>query len=295
MFSNPWSCEGETMRRAVVVFLEDKRELMLQFGCLYTSLKYTKSKDTDLVVFGTPEALKKIPDDCIKIECNLVDNPPFWLSHRYINSVSCFVSEHSQILEKYDFLLKSDVDTFLTPAWNSYYPKAYSVGKGSYIYSQEVIAKIKKISKDLGLVHRGIHNVGSTHYGPPALLREVCGLSASVAGHIMTQEFKDGPGQWPGWYQGVTLMYSNEIAVNHFVPDVSLDYEKLDYDSVSHHATKLHPHIHCWHTDVVFSKFQFIAGNYNHMRTENLDLSKIKDYCLYIALKSRKELPFLVE
>ena len=59
------------MRRAVVVFVEDKKHLLLQLGCLYTSLKYIQSDDTDLVVFGTKEALEKVPDDCIKIECEI--------------------------------------------------------------------------------------------------------------------------------------------------------------------------------------------------------------------------------
>ncbi|MBW9234312.1 hypothetical protein JQK62_18990, partial [Leptospira santarosai] len=57
------------MKRALVVYLEDKPGLMIQFGLLYTSFKYIQSKDTDLVVFGTKKALAKVPADCIKVVC----------------------------------------------------------------------------------------------------------------------------------------------------------------------------------------------------------------------------------
>lgn len=282
------------MHRAIVVFLEDRRDLMLQFGCLYTSFKFIKAKsNTDLVVFGTKEALSKVPNDCVKAEYKPVSEPPEWLEHRYINSISCFVSANADFLDGYDYLLKSDLDTFLTPAWNKYYPEKYAVGKGAYVYSKEVEQKIKKISYKFGLRHQGIHNIGSTQYGNSRLLRKVCGLSLSVAQHIMFEEFKEGPGKWPGWYQGVTLMYSNEIAVNHMIEDIQRDYEKLDFDSTSGESIFKHPHIHCWHTDNLFSKFKFINGEYEGLNIDNFKIDSIKNYCLYIALKARREIPWL--
>jgi hypothetical protein len=95
------------------------------FGCLYTSLQYIQSNDTDLVVFGTQDALDKIPDDCIKQVCNPITYQPEWHNHHYINSMYCLVSANSEFLDEYDFLLRCDVDTFLTPAWNMYYPNSY--------------------------------------------------------------------------------------------------------------------------------------------------------------------------
>ena len=55
------------MRRAVVVFVEENKHLLLQLSCLYTSLKYIQSDDTDLVVFGTKEALKYVPMIVLKL------------------------------------------------------------------------------------------------------------------------------------------------------------------------------------------------------------------------------------
>ncbi|MGG3467660.1 hypothetical protein ABES02_09285 [Neobacillus pocheonensis] len=89
-------------------------------------------------------------------------------------------------------------------------------------------------------------------------------------------------------YKGVASMYGCEIAANHFVEQIKIDGARLDYGSASSESIDNHPHIHCWHTDNMFSKFQFTAGNYDHLSKDHLNVNTIKDYCLYIALKSKE-------
>jgi hypothetical protein len=281
------------MKRALVIYLEDKPSLMIQFGLLYTSFKYIESKDTDLVVFGTKKALAKAPDDCIKVVSQPISYRMGWQKYHFINSISCLVNERAAFLDDYDLLLRTDVDTFLTPAWNDYFPDFFTVGKGAYVYNNDVKDRIKRIAQSLGLRHQGIHNVGSTHYGYAPLVREVCRLSLSTAKFILDNEYKDGPGQWPGWWAGVTSMYSGEIAVNHLVEKMIVDGQKLDYISSSADSIMKHPHIHCWPSDNMFSKTAFEAGLYNHLSVDDLDITKVKDYCLFIALKARQEMPWL--
>ena len=283
------------MKRAIVIYIENKRNLMLQFGCLYTSFKHIKSKDTELVVFGTREALDIIPNDCVKVECESVIDNPEWKGYYRLNSINCLNSKNSGILDRYDTILRSDVDTFITPAWNSFYPDMYMVGKGGYVNDDNTRSNLKRISEHFGLKHQGIHNMGSTHYGSSKLIREVCKLAMSTAHHLLNIEFVDHEGKWPGWYRGVTVMYSNDIAVNHLVDKTNLkiDGEKLDYYSTSEESVLNHPHIHCWHTDKIFSKFRFIDGIYDNLSMNDLDIGKVKDYCLYMALKSKKDMPWL--
>lgn len=281
------------MKRGIVVFLENKPNLVIQFGCLYTSFKYVQSQDTDLVVFGTKEALKKVPDDCVKIEHRAVSYDPEWHNYHYINSMECIASENSGILDKYDLLLRSDVDTFITPAWNTYYPEAYTTGRGGYVNDEDTKNRLNRIANILGVQHKGIHNIGSTHYGDAKLLREVCRLTVDVTRHIINNEFPanefpNGEGAWPGWYKGVSLLYGTEIATNHLVDNLIVDYRMLDYGSTNKDSVMTHPHIHCWHTDDMFSKFYFLAGKYDHLTTDNLDLDIVRDYCLYMSLKSRQ-------
>jgi hypothetical protein len=279
-----------SLKRAVVVFVEDNKHLLLQLGCLYTSLKHIKSNDTDLVVFGPKEALQKAPADCIKVECEVASDPPEFLRYRFVNSISCLTGKEADFLDEYDLILRTDADTFLTPAWNSYYPDLYTVGRGGYVNDELTRSNIKKIASERGLRHQGYHNLGSTHYGDARKVREVCKLATELMAYMLTEVFKDDPGEWPSWFRGVTSMYACEIAVNHLVDEFTIDRKRLDFGSASGELTEDHPHIHCWHTDNMFSKFKFTNGKYDHLTTDGLNIEIIKDYCLFIALESKKYL-----
>lgn len=281
------------MKRAVVIYLENWPHLMLQLGCLYTSLRRLQCADTELVVFGSRQALDRLPNDCVKVEFPAIEKPPELARYRYINSIACLGSTEAAILDKYDRILRTDADVFLTPAWKNYYPWQYTVGRGLYVNSEDVKTKIRKIARKLGLRHQGIHNTGSTHYGPPELVRAVCRLAFKVNKYLLTVEFKNNPGEWPGWFSGVSILYSCEMAVNHLISEPSLDYVNLDYDSTSSESINAHAHIHCWHVETLFSKFKFEHGHYDQLSTEDLNLDEIRNYCLDIALQSKKELPWL--
>jgi len=71
------------MKRAIVVYVEGKREWLMQFGCLCTSYRCIKSKDTDLVGFGPKKTVEVLPNECIKIE---YDSP--YHDYRYLNTIS---------------------------------------------------------------------------------------------------------------------------------------------------------------------------------------------------------------
>lgn len=77
-----------------------------------------------------------------------------------------------ELINNYDFILKFDAATFITPAWKNYYPAQYTTVRSG---SNDEFAKdkIRSISKSLGLNHRGIFNIGSTHYGNAKLVKEV--------------------------------------------------------------------------------------------------------------------------
>jgi hypothetical protein len=276
------------MKRGIVIYLENKPELILQFGCLYTSWKFINAKNTDLIVFGPKDVLSLLPNDCVKVEYNSIN-----VRYPYINSISCLTDHRSNFICKYDYILRTDVDTFLTPSWNSFSANKFVVGRGRYANDDSVKYNIKKIAQRFGLNHQGIHNIGSTHYGPPHLIRNVCKLSTLLSNHILTNEFTDSQGMWPGWYEGVTSMYSNEIAVNHLIDHLMIAPSKLDFESSSHASILHHPHIHCWHTNKAFSKFSFFQGKYNNIPLNSLDINKIDDYCTYVALLAREEVDLM--
>ncbi|MGL4344233.1 MAG: DUF7164 domain-containing protein [Cellulosilyticaceae bacterium] len=275
------------MKRAVVIFIENKPHLITEMRALAHSLDLLMCLDTDLVVFGPKQALLRVPNQCIKLDAPIISNRPSWKNYHYINSLACLDEPSAKMLDQYDFILRSDADTFLTPAWNDFYPDGYMTGKGGYVSDDFTKEKLTQIATTLGLRHKGIFNIGSTHYGDTKLVREVCKLSVEIAAYILKNEFLTNEGQWPGWFRGVTSMYATEIAVNHLVDNLVIDANKLDFRSDSHQPISDHPHIHCWHTHNTFSKFAFQKGSYNNINPQTLNQNIVCDYCLATALHSR--------
>jgi hypothetical protein len=190
-------------------------------------------------------------------------------------------------LNDYDRLLRTDVDVFLTPAWSQYHPTGFTTGRGYYSNDERVRDNIRRIASKFGLEHRGVTHIGSTIYGEPRLIREICQLATEVCKYIRTVEFKDDPGAWPSWYAGVSLLYATEIAVNHLVPCYEAPSMDLDFTSTSAEPVDNYPHIHCYHTKEMFSKFQCYAGHYDDMNEKDLNLGVIRDYCVAMFLRAR--------
>jgi hypothetical protein len=279
------------MKRAVAVFLESKKGLLNQFFGLYASWRYIDSADTDLVVFGPKDALDLVPDDCIKIECNAISNAHPWTSPRlpsayhFINSIYFLCIPEAEFLLGYDYVLKTDVDTFLTCKWNDYFPLGYATGRGRYVYDTQTGDRIRQISTALGLTHHGIHNLGATHYGKPDKVLEVMKLTYTTSSYILDNVFDQDLGKWPGLYYGVTTMYAGEIAVNHLVSDLIQAPEKMDCRSDLNELIDQHVHIHSAHTDLMFSKFKFDKGDYADVDIAGLNKDIVASYCLSMALR----------
>jgi hypothetical protein len=270
--------------RAIVCFIEDKRFLIEQALALRESWLYSECTDTDLVIMGPAIALAGIPDDVVKIEQRPVSGDPEWLAYECSNSIACMNGENARILDRYSHILRSDVDTFVTPAWNSFRPDEFVYGRG--FYSDPAVSKnIRRIADDFGLLHRGLTNVGSTWYGPTALVRRACALSEMLLRHILLNEFGDQQGQWPGWWRGVSLLYASEIAINHLVPN-AMKTDQLDAFSTHRKPIESFAHIHCWHTDDKFSKHWFYLDRYTQADAMNLDLNIIPDYAMEMSVRA---------
>jgi hypothetical protein len=271
-------------RRAIVCFVEDQPHLIQQLLALRLSWQFVQSPDTDLVVFGPEEVLAHLPDDLVKIPQRPAAADPVWGGYRYINAIACLNGAGAEQLDRYSHLLRTDVDTFITPAWNTFFPTSFTFGTSTYA-NADVPQRIKAIAAAYGLTHRGMTNIHTTWYGPTAVVRRAAAFAEMLTKHLLTHHFASDPGQWPGWYRGVALRYAGEIAVNHCAPDAQRS-ELLDASSTSSEPIIHYPHIHCWHTDEKFSKHAFMAGTYTSEAVRDLDMTIIRDYCLALSLQS---------
>lgn len=273
-------------RRAVTCFVEDRPHLVQQVLALRLSWLSTCSPNTDLVVFGPEEVLARLPDDLVKIEQRPATDDAVWGGYRYINALACLNGARAEELERYSHILRTDVDTFITPAWNAFYPSTFTYGDGArYASDDSVCQRVRDVAAEYGLVHRGMTNIGSTWYGPTAVVRRAAGFAEMLTRHLLTHHFASEPGEWPGWYRGVALKYAGEIAVNHCAPDAQRS-ELLDAPSTSSESIDRYAHIHCWHTDQMFSKHTFMRGGYARDDTKTLDKNVIRDYCLALSVQS---------
>jgi hypothetical protein len=276
-------------RRAIVCFVEDNWNLIQQLLALRLSWLHSQSPDTDLVVMGPEEVLARLPDDLVKIAQQPATADPVWRDYRYVNSIACLNGPGSEQLERYSHLLRTDVDTFITPAWNDFRPAVFTCGTGGYSNDDDVRGRIRELAAKYGLNHSGMTNIGSTWYGPTEVVRRACAFSEMMTKRLLTHEFAVHEGQWPGWYAGVTLLYAGEIAVNHCAPEAQCS-KLLEAHSTSPEPIMRHAHIHCWHTDEKFSKHWFMSRRYTRQDSQDLDMSIIRDYCMALSFRSLDDL-----
>lgn len=203
----------------------------------------------------------------------------------------------------FDFLIRSDMDVFLTPLFAKWLPvncNDFYVGRGGY--SDDFNRKrLRRIAADLGLKHAGHSNLGSTWYSTPEQFRLVSYLTIVSMAYLNMEEFslperegKLGTLLWPQWHYGVLLLYGQHLALNHLIGSHQVNVIKLndliDYPSANTEQVDSKIHIHVFHGDDLFSKGAFKNGKYDDMKITNQNTSLIKFYCLKMALEA-KNLP----
>ena len=102
-----------------------------------------------------------------------------------------------------------------------------------------------------------------------------------------------GVESWPNWHWPVILLYAGDIAVNQLplgVLENSPGHQEMD-----HGSTDTDPlpdtikHLHCWHTEDMFSKFRFQSGEYDKLNLEGMTGMKTpRDYATVLAISSSR-------
>ncbi|KAF0695191.1 Aste57867_13955 [Aphanomyces stellatus] len=267
---------------------------------------------TDIVVFSngplpdvealncsiaTPRQSRSANNSCI-LYTNYTSVYSTEFPYAYADSVAVVGLQDSHALDVYDYVLRTDIDTFLTPAFATWKPPGMVVGRGAYSFdSYGTAERLAAITEKLNMTAMTINNVGSTWYGPTPLLRTCANLSVDVMKYLYANEFTDeeksiayGTKGWPKWHIGVVSMYAGHLAINHCTRHVGVtkNEEMLDYASSSDASPNDHAHLHTWQNSLRFSKFEFVFGAYRNENKSALDWEhKISDYAMYMALDSQ--------
>ena len=272
---------------AVTTYIDDNQNLINEFGWLYRSWRYSRSDRTsDLIVFYNPIIKHdKLPDDpdVIYIPSKpLTKKDNKWVDYPFINSTYFLTTPEAAELSKYPYLLYTDNDCFLTPNFSSLRPRLATFGIGMYAQVPEVVIRLAQIAEKWGIIPQ-FNNIGATFMACGDLAIEYKKLHMEYCERLLQDEFLNGVGQWPGWYQGVLTMYAGNLAANAFF-GTGLVMGGLDCHCMA--QAPMCPtdyHIHAWHTYDFFSKFDWRAGKYKDVDMIKLDPSIISHYCLLMA------------
>jgi hypothetical protein len=232
---------------------------------------------------------------------------------KYKNMESILVAfdGYKDLKDLYDFVLRTDIDTFLTPLFGKWLPRYcndFVVGQGGYS-TEFNTARLGRIARSLGLNYAFQGSIGSTWYSTPKQFRVVSYLSLISMIYLYANEFTEpdrqgqiGVANWPDWHFGVLSMYGAHLAVNHYWDQKKINFAKLNafFDqgtSGNNHrmmglngAVDKVVHLHTWHSEELFSKFKFKEGAYDQMEVP-INQTLIVPYCLAMALESKRLSP----
>ena len=88
------------------------------------------------------------------------------------------------------------------------------------------------------------------------------------------------------------MLYGQYLALNHLMATKQLNVPKLeefiDFPSYTNLTINDKLHIHVYHNDGIFSKFEFKKGDYDKLEIPTSNTDQIDKFCLKMALESKR-------
>ncbi|SDR55562.1 DUF7164 domain-containing protein [Paraburkholderia tuberum] len=282
------SCSEASIDLGVLVYIDNRKETVEEFHWLYKSMIFSNLfLRSRIIAVCHPDAINLLPVD---EKLTIIPSTPYlernaeWQGYAYINSVGNFVDQSVfDECKKYRFILKTDCDTFVTPALLDFSPSGLCFGFGAYAYEEEVRGKLSQCSLRWGFPHSGLHNVGASVLGPSDHVCNFLTAQLDYCNKLIKEEFSNFEGAWPGWCKNVLTMYAGELALRCTYPQqCSLGF--LDhFPSATRNIGSDVLHIHAWHTNQYWSKHDFRAGKYFDIRSDQIDRNTLGGYCHWLA------------
>ena len=127
--------------------------------------------------------------------------------YNYADSILMAFDGYKYLKNNFDFLLRSDMDVFLTPGFAKWIPENcndFIVGGGGYSHDFNM-KRLRKAAKYMNLEFLEKRNLGSTWYSTPAQFRLVSYFTLVSMVYISSEEFSETERQgkvgtilWPG-------------------------------------------------------------------------------------------------
>ncbi|EDQ92155.1 uncharacterized protein MONBRDRAFT_31271 [Monosiga brevicollis MX1] len=227
----------------------------------------------------------------------------------WFNSIEVLVNENTRpFLRQWTLLLRADADTFPTPRMRDFWVDATHMGRNAGYNNRYSQAKLAEAAADAGLKYINEMHFASSFYGPVDTVLRISDLTMAAGLYLRKHLFSPGLGcrlpsflrprgtncEWgSGLWEGVMLLYSQEVAVNHLLGTndniVSFKGPEMDVPTGGKDNICRARMFHVYHMDDRFSKHHFIVGNYAKLDMIDYDLRTTADYCTWLALTANDQ------
>lgn len=217
----------------------------------------------------------------------------FYSIYKYARSLE-FVKSNEKILLQYDKIIKTDTDVFFTDYMNarSFDDNIY-IGRGQYLFNEESVTQVSSLAKKYGYSYTRKSDMHSTIIGPSQDVLDVMQKSDELCEKIFYDLCPSGDyglqiaDNWgTRAYSGTSSMIATEIVLSSLFYEKTIIDSRLDGDSFSiHQDISQVDHIHQWHGEGIFSKFDAAIGLYDSYTAPSGNT--ISEYCLRTYLEFR--------
>lgn len=220
----------------------------------------------------------------------------YYENYRYAKSLE-FIKSNKHILSQYDYLIKTDTDVFVTKKLNNYiFSDKIYFRPGAYSLTEKCIEETYELAYRFGYSnYKRMFNSGATLFGPSSDIINIISLADTLCKDIFYYLCPDGnfgatiERTWTkSLYSGTATMIATEIIMSSiFDKDKFVITDLIDSNCFSNNLLEDILHIHQWHGDGMYSKFEARDGRYDLINSINPDT--VSGYCLDIFLKNKKE------
>jgi len=221
----------------------------------------------------------------------------YYETYRYAKSLE-FLKSNSHILKEYDYLIKTDTDVFVTENLNKYiFDEKISFRPGFYSLTERCTEQTYELANKFNYInYKKMFNAGATLIGPSSDIINVMNLSDILCKDIFYYLCPNGrygdtiEDTWlKSLYSGTSTLIATEIVVSSlFDSKKFIITDSIDANCFSEDSLDGIFHIHQWHGEGMYSKFDARDGHYDNMNYGDPDT--ISGYCLNIFLENKREI-----
>lgn len=261
-----------TVKIAIAAYVDNKAKFVDEANLMTYSGRGLDGRFT-FVLYAHPDIVDQLDKHMnVRIIPYTAPDKQFYKDYGFAKSM-VFPYDMPEPLLEYDYVCKTDTDVFLTPIMNNF-PftdnKIY-VGVGNYCHTPGAVEALKQAAIKFGYPeYKRIKDMHSTIIGPTKNIIDIMRLSDKLEEEMYYG--LDSDGEWGtdvlwrghiGGNSGVCSMYAMEIILSSLYNNENLVVtDLLDAASEDKRPWTEVYHMHQYHHDFIYSKFQAKWGSY---------------------------------